>query len=350
MSTNLTSIAANLREGRVPKSVTVREFLGWFGAQRRGYNIVHYIRGQLEEQRLLTTPDFESAWIDGPLGFELRSQSENQEEGVEEGNDASPENSISTTESRISWISRDPTYRISKLAAANEGVVYINPDALLSEAVTLMLARDFSQLPVMTGERSVRGVISWMSIGSRLALGKRGSVVQKLMQQAHEVRADTSIFDAIPLIVRYDYVIVRDETQKVTGIVTASDLSLQFRTLTEPFLLLSEIENLVRNMIGQKFKLTELSAARDPGAGDRQIHDVSDLTFGEYIRLLENADRWNQLKLPIDRTLFCKDLDRVRKVRNDVTHFDPDGITAEELEVLRNFTNFLKRLEDVEKT
>ncbi len=293
----------------------------------------------------MTVPDFESAWLDGPIEF--RTTSVPAVLGnVEVEEVPAPEIPTVLAEPTISWISRDPSYRISKLAAANEGVFSVGPDAPLSEAVTLMMSRDFSQLPVMTGERSVRGVISWMSIGSRLALGRSGTLVKDLMQQAHEVRADTSIFDAIPLIVRHSYVLVRSDSQKVTGIVTASDLSLQFRTLTEPFLLLSEAENLIRNMIGKKFTASQLAAARDPGAGDREIHNVADLTFGEYIRLLEKPERWGQLGLAIDRVLFCKDLDQVRKIRNDVTHFDPDGITPSDLDALRNFTSFLKQLEE----
>jgi CBS domain-containing protein len=34
----------------------------------------------------------------------------------------------------------------------------IPPDSLVEEAVTLMLANDFSQLPVMTSERDVKGI------------------------------------------------------------------------------------------------------------------------------------------------------------------------------------------------
>jgi hypothetical protein len=116
-------------------------------------------------------------------------------------------------------------------------------------------------------------------------------------------------------------------------------------TLTEPFLLLSEIENLIRNMIADRFTTAEMAAARDPGSMDREIHSVADMAFGEYIRLLQNPDRWSQLKIAVDRKIFCDNLDRVRVIRNDVTHFDPDGITSQDLEVLRDFTTFLKQLE-----
>ena len=80
-----------------------------------------------------------------------------------------------------------------------------------------------------------------------------------------------------------------------TGIVTASDLSGQFLQLAEPFLLLGEIENLIRRILLNKFAKQDFEAVRDPEDGHRQVSTVSDLTFGEYIRLLENGDRWQKL-------------------------------------------------------
>jgi hypothetical protein len=64
--------------------------------------------------------------------------------------------------------------------------------------------------------------------------------------------------------VEQGYVLVRDETNKVVGIVTTSDLSLQFKQLTEPFLLLGEIENQVRRLMDGKFTRDELAHAKDP--------------------------------------------------------------------------------------
>ena len=132
------------------------------------------------------------------------------------------------------------------------------------------------------------------------------------MEQTHEVSADISIFDAINLIVRHEFILVRSQDRRITGIVTASDLNLQFQMLTEPFLVLSEIENLLRNIIGACFTPEELLDACNPGAVDREITSAIDLTFGEYIRLIENPERWERLSLMIDRRLFCDCTDRVR--------------------------------------
>jgi predicted transcriptional regulator len=62
----------------------------------------------------------------------------------------------------------DPTYRIGRLEAAKRRPVSVAPDASVERAVTIMLSKDFSQLPVMTSERCVKGVISWSTIGHRL--------------------------------------------------------------------------------------------------------------------------------------------------------------------------------------
>jgi hypothetical protein len=213
-----------------------------------------------------------------------------------------------------------------------------------------MLASDFSQLPVMTSEREVKGVISWTSIGTRLVLGRSGTHVRDLMDSHHEIRVDASLFQAIPIIVQHSYVLVRGLDNRILGIVTASDLSSQFQQLAEPFLLLGEIENHIRRILGGKFSSDELSSARDPADGERLVADVSDLTFGEYIRLLENEERWKKLALSIDRTTFCKKLDDVRRIRNDVMHFDPDGIPPTDLDRLRDFARFLQRLQSIGAT
>jgi hypothetical protein len=77
------------------------------------------------------------------------------------------------------------------------------------------------------------------------------------------------------------------------------------------------------------------------------VEAISDLSFGEYLRLLEKDDRWAKLGLSLDRKTFCNNLDEVRKIRNDVMHFDPDGVPTSDLEKLRDFARFLQRLQTI---
>jgi hypothetical protein len=218
------------------------------------------------------------------------------------------------------------------------------------EATTLMLAKDFSQLPVMINERTVKGVVSWRSIGSRLALAQKPSVAREAMEPHAEMSIDASLFAAIPLIVEHEYVLVRSSDQRITGIVTTSDLSVQFRQLSEPFLLLGEIENHLRRIISSHFGQDELVAVQDPNNGTRKIETAADLTFGEYRRLLEEPSRWRRLDLQMDRGVFTGLLDKVRGIRNDVMHFDPDGIPESDLDILRDFAKFLRTLQGLGAT
>ncbi len=336
MTNNLEAIASTLRKKKPVEPITVRDFLWWFGAQRRGPNVVRDIRRQLQEAGLDTYPDFEGLWLDAPFSFTLAESEEAPATGEAE----------EALEPLLTWITRDPTHRVSKLAAANQKVVSVAPDDPFEKVVTLLLARDFSQLPVMTNERVVKGMVSWKTIGSRLALGRELQFARDCMEEHHEVRSGQSIFEAIPTIQAFDYVLVRKEDQTISGIVTGSDLSSQFYTLSEPFLLLSEIENLIRNMLAGRFTAADFDEAKDPG-DEREIRTVDDLTFGGYLRLMQHTDHWPKIGISIDRVVFCKDLDIVRVIRNNVTHFDPDGVTPEELEKLRDFKAFLSNLERI---
>ena len=120
--------------------------------------------------------------------------------------------------------------------------------------------------------------------------------------------------------------------------MTTADISDQFRVMSEPFLLLGEIENHIRRIVANKYPIEVLQGARDPADQSRPINAVSDLTFGEYIRLLENPDNWTLLAIPLDRGRFVEQLARVREIRNDVMHFDPDAEVEDDLKLLRGLT------------
>jgi hypothetical protein len=158
------------------------------------------------------------------------------------------------------------------------------------------------------------------------------------------ISIDSSLFSAVEIIARHQYVLVRDNDDTIRGIVTATDLSQQFRQLAEPFLLIGEIENHIRLLLHGKFTVEELRDATNDGDEDRKVDGISDLTLGEYARLLENKGRWNKLDLAIDRSAFVKSLHEVREIRNDVMHFDPDGLSDNELKTLRDFAGFLQGL------
>lgn len=314
----LTTIASQLKNGVSPPTVRVDEFVGWFGATRRGWRVVSAIRSELARRGIATVPDFEGAWYYSYVAF-------------------AKANTAGTDE--IS----DPTVRLSGLQAANKPPAVVAPGESLQRAVSQMIAKDYSQLPVMSGTREVKGLISWRSIGTRLALGKACTLVHECMDVARILPSNASLFDALAAVAADDCVLVQAPDKTICGIVTATDLNEQFLQLAEPFLLVGEIERGVRFLLHGKFSAAELKAARFPG-DERDVDGISDLSLGEYVRLLQDDERWKKLSVAFDKKEFCTGLDRVREIRNDVMHFNPDGIDALDMERLREFSKYLRRL------
>ena len=342
----LRSIAQKIQAGETPDPVAVRSLLAWFGRERRGSWVVHRVRTGLAEVGLATEPDFDSVWIDGYITFHRATgQGDSAAPGAPQV-DSPVDAGVETAQAPfVGGAVPDPTHKIGKLEAANRSVISVAPDDSLERAVTLMMANSYSQLPIMVGEREVKGMVTWASIARKLVLSGGCKRVLDCMEQHREIAADASLFAAIPEIVQSQYVLVRDPKDKrITGIITAADLSLQFQQLAEPFLLLGEIEQQIRCLIENRFTEIELAAAKDPGDTERTVRSVADLSLGECIRLLENNDRWQKLGLNIDRAEFIKEAHRVRAIRNDVMHFDPDPMGVNELLTLRRFANFVAEL------
>jgi CBS domain-containing protein len=350
----LRPIVADLTAGEAATQIKVRDLLRIAGATRRGWVVSGRIRKTLNEQSVKTIPDFETVPLDAWVKFVLNTPSDVIGEGPSDtGVDNEPTplpevaepDTVPSPEFIFGAVS-EPAYRVSRLPAANTTLITIKPDETLTQAITLMLRHDYSQLPVMTSDRDVKGVISWESIAPKLALTKSDSVfVRDYMRDHKEINSSESIFSAIPRIVEHSYVLVRAADRRISGIITTTDLSLQFQQLSEPFLLLSEIENHIRTLIDGKFTKEEFSEVVNPSDIDRTIESVADLTFGEYIRLFEAPELWKKTGLKVDRGIFIKELDKVRIIRNDVMHFDPDGISEDDHELLHHFVRFIHEVQ-----
>ena len=320
----LTEIAKELQEelarGTTPagRPVTVREMLDWFGYARRGTWIISQIRDVLASLHLRTAPDFEQEYIDGSITIELDMDAPGIRRKREE-----------------------PIVRIRVLENAHTKPTSVRPNDSLLKATTTMLISDFSQLPVMVNDRDVKGMVTWRSIGTTLALGRDATEVRHCMEEHREIAVNAPFFDALDDIYEHGYVLVRDVDRTISGIVTASDFASQFEERARPFLIVGEIELHLRNLVG-RFTLEEIvGAADDP---NRPIKGTADLNFGAYCRLLEEPERWNKLQLRVDRGIFMAHLDRARQIRNDVMHFTPDGVGKDDVRELERVALFLRRL------
>ncbi len=299
----LGDVLQSLKAGK-SRRVKVRTLLAWFGHKRRGSSVVGTVRRTLRYMGLRTEPDFSTVGIDAFVRFSLvpTKASTGQDAGTKEREN---DGGSRATES----LATDPALYVGMLPAATRGVKTVTRDSTVSEAVTQMMYHNYSQLPVTQDLRHIDGMISWRSIGVARSKKQAGDCkyVRDCLDKEHStVGLDTPLLDAVEKIARDEVVLVLGADRRIAGIVTTSDLSLKYHELAGPFLLLQEIEDRLRLLIDRVFCQEEMAEARDPRDDTRKIGEAADLSFGEYIRLLEAPENWNRLKLTLDRRAFIK--------------------------------------------
>lgn len=314
------------------RTETVRTLLAWFGQQRRGTWVTQRVQAALADVGLRTEPDFTSTHIDASVQFlPLEDQTPSETSRAPAHQTQVPDPSeTQNQESEVAADAADPVPRISLLKAANKGAVTVSRDASVQEAVTLMLLHDYSQLPVMSSKAVVGGLFSWKTLGEARTLGRECKYVRDCMDSSPLILLpETPLLDAVVQVAARDVAIIYDRGQ-LHGIITTSDLSLEFHASARPFLLLGSIENNLRAIVS-RFDLDTLRAAKDPADESRAINGPDDLTFGEYLRLLQRPANWNTVSQALDRASFVAQLERVRNIRNDVMHFHPDPLEDDKL-------------------
>lgn len=312
--------------------LTVRDLLLKWEVKRRGADVVQRIRRDLADVGAATNPEFDTVGLDDEVEIVP----------LPRGSSHAPEPEV-----RLEPQVASRTITIGTLESARSGLTRVDPSDDIRKAQSIMESRDFSQLAVSSGSRDLRGSISWESI-ARASLHRLDvSIVQDAMDANPVVVRDSEpLLDHVERIAQSGFVFVIDNTKQPVGIVTTADLSIQFAITANPFLIVGEIERWLRFAVDSKFDADELSDFADPDDPERQIDGAHSLTFGEYVRLLENPEAWGRVAWHADRRVFVQHLDEVRQIRNEIMHFGPDPIGETELLRLKAMIQWLKRLID----
>lgn len=334
-------VVASLKAGKTPEPTTIRTFLSWFDIQRRTSLNVKYIEEKLDKAGVRTVPSYLNRWVESPIAFERITG----EQDAKSPKQDTATNSDTTSEDGA--VSDDPSFRIGNVKSAQRVPTSVKPNATLQEAMTLMLTRGFSQIPIMSNERTVKGIISWTSIGSRLAANGKGEDVQSYKKNALIINSSESLFTAVKIIAEHDYVLIRSTDDRISGIVTASDIALQFEEISKPFLLIAEIENQLRALISKKIKVSDIKETCAEQFLPKNFSQIHQLSFGNYVNILQNEKNWNKLGLNIERITFCAELERINRIRNEVMHFNPDPRDPADISALHDISRMLEILRSV---
>lgn len=299
--------------------LTAREFIGHLGCYRRTSGNCYYIDKYLEDNDLVVEPKYDEVWIDSKVVLKHKP--------------------VAYTKCQ-----KDPVVKIKVIEAANKAPVFVKNDDSLQKAITLMRLYDYSQLPVSTGNlRNVCGYISWKSIVNAQARGVNSKIVKDYKaDDIHKLSDETPILEAIKDVFKYEFVFVENSSREVTGIITTTDISQQFLINSQSYILLSEIEIQIRQLLSDKLLLDDIkNVCQESG---RTVSTIDDLTFGEYIVLMQKDGNWQKLNCNVDKGTFLGELDAVRQIRNDIMHFEPEGITEEQHERLLSVSRLLKTI------
>ncbi|GAA1867260.1 hypothetical protein GCM10009836_54580 [Pseudonocardia ailaonensis] len=323
-----------------PAEMTVRELLRWWDASERGYDIDERIVADLENHGLATSPDFRRVNLDSQVTLRPGSQPVDspRETGVGEPTTADQVSGPLTG----SLEQVDIGLTLGNLPSAMGELVSITPQATFEEAITRMALDDYSQLPVMVKGRNLRGAVTWQSI-AQTRLAKAEATLGDAIVPTLPERYDRPLVEVLPRLVEEGFVFVEDDQRLVSGIVTTADVVNLYGELALPFLLVGELDRRLRRIVS-KLPFQQVCSVCDP-AGSR-LRTPDDLTMGDYERTLESKEIWDTLEWPLDRVVLIQRLGRLRRIRNDITHFNPDMRQSNVVADLRNFLNLLRRHDD----
>ncbi|MFE3827147.1 CBS domain-containing protein [Streptomyces sp. NPDC059092] len=334
-----------------PVALTVRELFGWWGAARRGYLISNQVAAELSNHALSTSPDFGAVPLDASVRLvstpvEKDSEPETDEQPdllVGAADHEVPDHGDTSVDNTVDDSEREPIMdlTVGRLDSALSGVVSVSPNSTFEEAVTKMTLNDYSQLPVMTGSRNLQGAVTWESIAMARHSDADAPFSQAIVP-AHSVPYDHHLIDVLPQLTQFGFVLVKDETNIIAGIVTANDAAAAYGALATPFSLIGELDQRLRRVASDSVDLAEAVKLCDPD-GSGGIMSFDDMSFGDYQRILENPPMWETLGWPLDRRVFVKRLDELRKIRNELMHFNSDGVEENDVQKIRRMIAALRK-------
>ncbi|MFC5953567.1 CBS domain-containing protein [Streptomyces pratens] len=340
------------RSADEPLTLSIRDFLAVWGVQRRHPAATEQIENDLEARGLVTVPPFTEGTLDSQIAV-LAGGAEPDESGTSAvtrlsgSTGRSP--AVQSAAHAAGLLTEEESgtqtvaYRVSNLDSANRMPESVRVGDSLGRAMTIMVLRGYSQLPVLDADGRLRGVVSWESIG-RARMSDPNADLQAATARGQEADRSDDLLDWIGTIQRSGHLLVRDHEHKICGLITAADLTVQFGTRVRPFVLVEEIEQRLRRVVDRCIPLDRIRAVA-PRRRAPHVHSAADLSFGAYGYLLKVPENWTALGWGIDQEHFLTALEDCRNFRNDLMHFSPDPITDAQLLPARGLLELLRSLD-----
>lgn len=319
-------------ESGQPRTFTVREFIGLWGLEDRDRMATTQVEADLANHGLTTSPDFRAVSLDRIIRVVMLPEQEDVEDAADESG-----NTVEAAAEELGEESVDIGLTLENLFPHRMSLVSVTPSATFEEAITVMQINDYSQVAVLANSHQLYGSVSWESIAAAKHRNPNASFSDAIDRRARDrvFDYDTRLLDVLGTLQQSGFIFVRDDQRKISGIVTAADVVRKYDETATPFFLIGEIDQELRQLIVNTFdEETVKQACVDAKLSFKSLDTMS---IGQYQAVLNNASCWAQLGWPLDRGRFIERLDELRKVRNNVMHFNPDPVRPAEVAKLRNF-------------
>ncbi|MFR9751413.1 CBS domain-containing protein [Nocardia sp. 004] len=317
---------------------TVSELLAFFGFRYRNFESVPMIGAALANAGLTTEPSFITCGHNATVRIiDLDETAANSTKDAKE------------TEEPDTLPTRP--FLVSDIPSATAGLTSVTSAHTLTYALHLMQTENYSQIPVIDGKSSLKGVVTWKSVAI-MCLKSEEPTLTNAMQNPHTVELHQDLFRELSDLCEYGYLLVRNSDGELNGIITTTDITNRFHETALPFFLVGKIELQLRSCLGARLTPDAIRAVQ----GRNKTGDISDLMFGDYLKLLrpnnQNASfdaaaaaNWQALGWrSIDRTSFIDHLTRVKNIRNNIAHFDAKPPSVADIEDLQKFSTLLNIL------
>lgn len=277
-------------------------------------------------------------------------------------------------------------FTVGSLIEGRPAPATAGPDEPAGGVVKRMMAREYSQLPVVAEDGRVLGMISHESV--LRAMVTFGCGIEKLcvrdaVSRHRHVAPEAGMADLLEGLGHSPAILVIDRGGALVGIVTDFDVTMHFRADLEDRMHVADIEIAVRQFVAGSYggeaapDLVEAirqgsareqrspfqKALREYLGVDVQLdqaraaklfeqHFVRDrafdqLTLSEFSTLFTDATRWEQNFAPLfgdKRSEIQRLLDQARKARNAIAHLRE--LDPEQREVLRFCAEWLGRTQE----
>jgi hypothetical protein len=243
---------------------------------------------------------------------------------------------------------------VNSLVPDEQNVLVVRPGTSVREALDVMRANGFSQLPVMEGGL-VLGVFSYRSFANRaIILGKIDlgrAEVDDFIEDLEFVRVTDELGRTFQYLDRDGAALVVDPDQLI-AVATPTDLIDYLYGLTHPFMLIQEIELVLRRLVSATVSEGDLPQyirrAVSSNYRDREEQiptELGKLSFAELVQTVVHSANFSEAFHRIlgnNRESAWGYLGRISSIRNDVFHFR-GPITDDDVQVLIDARTWLLR-------